>query len=351
MRKPIILLGALAVGFMAMVVANQWLKASTDQSVAMAEIFVATVAIDIGEEIKPEKIRLEPWPADKVPNGSTGDLATLEGKYAKQRFYAGEPLMAVKLMDENWTTVPTGYRVVAMPASSTNIANLVQPGDRVDVLAYFKQGGLIPQSLTKTVLMGVRVYALDGDTERRGTDDRPKNFSNIQLLIHEKDTSAWTYANELGRIRLSLGSDADYKNEDGSNEAGQKFLAWVEELQAAENAARDSRKNFSPLPTTSQDAAAVAAADEPDPKTEGFIMRKHVEGRVQEYYIVPGKLPVLVGEAGESGEAGDIIDDSPSIGPQEDAASYLNGDGSPFYTPVKGKNRSGADSLVSPSTP
>ncbi len=44
-------------------------------------------------------------------------------------------------------------------------------GDRVDVMAYFNKSELIPRSMTKTVLMGVRVYALDGDTERKAADE------------------------------------------------------------------------------------------------------------------------------------------------------------------------------------
>lgn len=169
MRKSAYLLVALVCGTLATVLANQWLKAQAggQSGAAMAEIFVATAAIDIGEEITPERVKLEPWPADRVPQGATGDFEQLKKRYAKQRFYVGEAIMPVKLMDENWTTVPKGYRVVALKAADVTIANLIQPGDRVDVLAYFNKSDLIPQSMSKTVLMGVRVYALDGDTERR----------------------------------------------------------------------------------------------------------------------------------------------------------------------------------------
>jgi pilus assembly protein CpaB len=345
-NKSLYLLIACVCGTVAAILASQWLKAqaSSQGSGSTAEIFVAAVAIDIGEEITPEKIQLEQWPADKVPQGSTGDLTTLEGKFAKQRFYVGEAIMPVKLMADNWTTVPKGYRVVAMKASDSNIANLVQPGDRVDVMAYFTKSELIPRSMTKTVLMGVRVYALDGDTERKVGEDRSKTLRSIQLLIHEKDAEAWTYAEELGRIRLSLGSDADYSNEDGSNEAGQEFLAWLEEhrqkqeemlkqkelQQQREQEAMNAKTNAGP----------VAAA--PQPVEEGFSMFKMVGDRMMEYWIVPGKLPVLKGEVG--GETGSTSASEPSSTPaanpttpasdtNPDEYSYLNGQDSPFYQP------------------
>ncbi len=326
-NKSIYLLLACVCGTVAAILASQYLKAAGGRNQGeTAEIFVAAVAIDIGEKITPEKIQLEKWPADKVPQGSSGELTSLEGKYAKQRFYVGEAIMPVKLMEENWTTVPKGYRVVAMKASDISIANLVQPGDRVDVMAYFNKSEVIPRSMTKTVLMGVRVYALDGDTNRKVGEDRPKTLRTIQLLIHEKDAEAWTYANELGNIRLSLGSDADYSNEDGSNEAGQQFIAWLEEHRRATEA-----KKVVEAPTTQDNVETMTSA----PKEEGFSMIKMVEDRMMEYWIVPGKLPVLIGEVGQTdaATANDIeVNPSASNGTEvQDDFDYLNGDDSPFF--------------------
>ncbi len=91
-----------------------------------AEIFVASVDINVGDEITPERIKLEQWPADKVPEGASGDLTTLDEKYAKQRIYAGEPIVPVKLMDENWQAVPKGFQTVGLSATGINIARVVQ---------------------------------------------------------------------------------------------------------------------------------------------------------------------------------------------------------------------------------
>lgn len=311
----------------------------------MAEIFVASVAIDVGEKITPDRIQLEQWPADKVPQGATNELAKLENQYAKQRFYVGEAIMPVKLMEENWSTVPKGYKAVAMKAADVTIANLIQPGDRVDVMAYFNRSELIPRSITKTVLMGVRVYALDGDTERKVGEDRPKSFRTIQLLIHEKDAEAWTYANELGKVRLSLGSDADYSTDDGSNEAGQEFLAWIEEhrkqKEEAERLAELERQRANAKPTVTKQEPTTPKRDE-----NGFTMFKIVEGKMYEYWVVPGRLPVLIGEtggvnfadagsgSGSSTNTGNSTDE-PATDSTQPAPSgeydYLNGESSPFF--------------------
>src|SRR6056297_653627 len=337
MRKSLYLLIALVCGTLATVSANQWLKAQANTQVTSTttEIFVATSAIDIGQKITPERIRLEQWPADRIPDGATGDFEVLKGKYAQQRFYVGEAIMPVKLMDENWTAVPKGYQVVALPANNVGIANLIQPGDRVDVHAYFSKSELAPQSMNKTVLMGVRVYALDGDTERRAGEDRAKNPRNIQLLIHEKDVDAWQYARELGKVGLSLGSDADYSADDGSNQAAAEFLAWLDEHRAAqEQAEQEKLRQREPQPVAA--AAVTPTVETPKPKEDGFSMIKMVEGRMIEYWIVPGKLPVLVGEVGgKDGAASETKTNTTSETSDTEAEdySYLNGDESPFFQP------------------
>ena len=336
-NKSIYLLLACVCGTVAAIMASQYLKvhANSDGQGSTTEIYVAAVAIDVGEEITGEKIQFEQWPSDKVPQGSSGELADLEGKYAKQRFYVGEAIMPVKLTETNWSTVPKGFRVVAMKASDVSIANLVQPGDRVDVMAYFEKSELIPRSMTKTVLMGVRVYALDGETGRRDGEERSKILRNIQLLIHEKDAEAWTYANELGKIRLSLGSDADYSNQDGSNEAGQEFLAWLDDHRQKEEAEALRLEELERAARETKEPEVVTQLTPKPKKEEGFKMLKMVEGRMLEYRIIPGELPKLVGEVrmGSDTDSASDNNDNGTNDPVDNEYSYLNGEASPFFQP------------------
>jgi len=328
--KSLYLLVACICGSIAAVFASQWLNAQSGSGEGSStEIFVAAIDINVGEAITPERIRLEQWPTDKVPTGASGDLTTLEDKYAKQRFYAGEPIMPVKLMDENWEAVPKGFQTVGLSASGINIVRVIQPGDRVDVTAYFTKSDLIPRNIVKQVLMGVRVYSLDGDTERHVGEDRPKTVRSVELMIHKNDMEAWTWANELGKIRLSLGSDSDYNSDDGSNEAGQEFLTWLE-IQREQQEIGETEMVSGP-----QDAAPVAAKMA---KVEGFVMVKMVEGRMLKYLIVDGELPRLLGEVGgetdlqeDLGEDRDYQVDSDDN--QQGEHSYLNGKESPFYQP------------------
>ena len=336
MNKTFTVIIALVCGTMATVFASKYLSATQEApGLAMTEIFVAVTDIEVGDQITPERIKLEQWPADRVPSGATGDLETLRDKFAKQRFYEGEAIMPVKLMDENWTEVPRSYRVVAMNASQSGISNLIQPGDRVDVNAFFQKNDLIPQSTTQTVLRGVRVYALDGDTQRREASERPQNVRNIQLLLHETETRAWELAQRLGDISLLVSNDGDQSEDDkASSEA---FIAWLTELQDRHKEEESDDGGFANL-LTPPAPAPVASAPKPV-RPKGYKMIKHSGGQMVEYWIVPGQLPRLIGVVGETGDAasgGSPLTDSPATADtatasDDDPYSYLNGDSSPFY--------------------
>lgn len=343
--KSLYLLVACICGSVAAVFASQWLNAQSGPGKGnTAEIFVASVDINVGDEITAERIRLEAWPVDKVPQGSSGELVNLEDKYAKQRIYAGEPIVPVKLMDVNWEAVPKGYQTVGINAAGINIARVVQPGDRVDVTAYFTKSDLIPRDMVKQILMGVRVYSLDGDTERKVGEHKAKSVRSIELMIHKSDMEAWTWANELGKIRLSLGSDGDYDSEDGTNQTGQEFLAWLQEHR--------DRQELSEKKPASSGTRLLTTPAEPEPvKQEGFITIKMSQGKMQKWLIVPGELPRLLGEVGggedaqeELGKERDyeVAGEANEKGEEggETEHDYLNGTESPFYQPPATRTRS-----------
>lgn len=342
-NKSVPLLIAIVCGTIAAIGLSQWMQAqaSTDTSVETVEIFVTAKTIDIAEEITPEKIRLEQWPADRVPQGASGQLADIEGKYARQRFYEGEPIMPVKLMEDSngsSQTIPRGYSVVSMRADpESSVATLVRPGDRVDVVAYFKKSELIPETMAKTVLTGVRVFAVDGQTERETEEKESKTARSISLLIHKNDTPAWTYASELGKIRLTLGNPTDVMDPAGDSEgngAGQSFLKWLADYQAAQ-AARELEENM-PKQVEVKETQVVQKE-----KKNGFKMLKLSGGVLTEYWIEEGKsVPQILNESGKDGLK-ETDEDSrrettgvpPASAPRD--YSYLNGSQSPFYQPPR----------------
>lgn len=332
--KSMFLMIACVCGAIAAVGASQLMQAqgTGTTSAATAEILVATRVINSAEEIKAEMMALETWPADKVPPGATSDLTKVEGKYASQKMYAGEPIIQEKLIDEAsdmTVSIPSGYSVVSMKADgASSVANLVQPGDRVNVMAYFTKNEMIPETGVRTILTGVKVFAVDGRTTREtSTTNAPATVaSTVSLLIDKKDEEAWTFASELGRIRLSLGRPS----ESGANEAaaggGQAFLKWLSDYQSEQ--AKKSKSD-----QLAQNPVEPTTSASPTKKSAGFKMLKLHGGEWTEYEFVDGKqVPVIKAQSG-TGDTSDVDSESESTPSNE--YSYLNGSQSPFYEPTK----------------
>src|SRR4051794_4160392 len=99
--KSIILLTlALGCGLVASIGINQ-VMANRKAEPASGEtlpIFVATVDINLGDPVTPQNIKLEEWPKDKVPKGSLTELKKTEGRRARTRIFAGDPIREEKLL-------------------------------------------------------------------------------------------------------------------------------------------------------------------------------------------------------------------------------------------------------------
>jgi Flp pilus assembly protein CpaB len=174
------------------------------------KMFVAAVNIDIGDKLDSQNVRLEEWPRDRVPEGTITNLKDLEDRYARQRLFPGEPIMSAKLMEENSSItilIPEGFRVcpIKVQGGHNSIANLINPGDRVDVLVFLRATTGVEFTGTKTFLRNIRVFAVDQKTARDAKDDdAPQNAQIVSLLVTPKQAEKLTLASELGSLRLVL---------------------------------------------------------------------------------------------------------------------------------------------------
>ena len=343
-NKSLFLLLACVCGTVAAIGVSQWMQANQGKgTVETAEIFVTKQAIGEREEITADKIQLEPWPKDRLPQGAINDLKELEGRFAKQALFPGEPILQAKLMNEkDDVIVPKGYSVVTMRADREGSAALLTQGDRVDVRAYFKKSDIIPRAISKTILSGVRVFAIDGQTSK--AEDEPRrgggSARTISLLIRKADEDAWTYAQKQGEIDLTLGSAGDYENADDVNEPSDNaktFLTWLEDLRAAHEASLIEDEEPTTLPTTTPTRSQPKKE-----KKETWRITKMHQGRMVVYEFEKGNpVPRIVHEFGVdlSGDGTNVEEPTTEPAPAtsgEDGLDYLNGQESPFFEPPSG---------------
>ncbi|MGB7343170.1 MAG: Flp pilus assembly protein CpaB [Pirellulaceae bacterium] len=339
-NKSLFLLLACVCGTVAALGVSQWMQANSGSGAAETiEIFVTAQAIGEQEEITADKIRLEHWPADRVPTGATADLAVLEGRFAKQMFLAGEPVLEAKLLNEkNDIVVPKGFRVVSMKADQdSGIANLVKQGERVDVDVYFTKSEMFPETKTMTILAGVKVFAIDGKTKHDPEEVRARSARTISLLIRKADHEAWMLAQRNGEVSLSIGSpgepDTDV-GEDEASEAGQMFLTWLKDHQAEqERLAAEAKAR----------AAVTPVVEEIGPVVKPNTFRQTVlnKGNMTIYEWTEGiPVPKIIAQTGPGYPNGSELesDDASTTNTpatEKDDLDHLSGEESPFFQPGK----------------
>lgn len=176
-------------------------------------IFVALGEVAMGDMLSAQLVRLEPWPKDKVPPGAITKLDDLDGRRTKVKLFAGEPILEDKLFRKGEEYIPTslipkGYRVVAVKATTDTVGgNLLNPGDRVDVMVYLTRNPQFDIETTgmRTVLENIKVFAVN-DIVEVGSEKESRTIkaATVSLLVTPEQAAKLALAAELGPIKLAL---------------------------------------------------------------------------------------------------------------------------------------------------
>jgi Flp pilus assembly protein CpaB len=190
-------------------------------------IYVAMSDVRIGDELGPQTIKLEEWPVDKVPEGAITDAAQLEGMCPRQPLFAGEPIIAAKLADRDSIQntakrIPSGYRVMSVKVDmASSVSYLVNPGDRVDVLAYTRSSRG-PGSHAQVILGNVEVFAINDIIDREiDGEGNTIQAKTVSLLVLPEQAKKLLLFAQQGKLSLSLRNP----NEEGTTEEADEMLA------------------------------------------------------------------------------------------------------------------------------
>jgi pilus assembly protein CpaB len=216
---------AVACGLVASIGINQAMsRPVTDQAPAeTTEIFVAKAEIGLGDALKPDVIKLEAWPADKVPAGALTKLEETVDRRTRTKIYPGEPILENKLLAKGEDVadaanmIPKGFRVVSIRVDAVSgAASLIKPGDRVDVLVHLQENTSrgITKTTTKTFLQHIKVFAVDDVFRRENDGGQTVAAKTISLLVTPQQAELVTMASELGTIRLVMRSASDEDKSD-----------------------------------------------------------------------------------------------------------------------------------------
>ncbi|GAA2897431.1 SAF domain-containing protein [Pseudonocardia halophobica] len=107
------------------------------------EVVVAARDLAPGSVVTPADLTLATWPAELVPAGAVG-VAAAEGRVLAGALRAGEPLTDLRLAGAALAAAATGMpdaAAVPVRLADPDVAALLTPGVRVDVVAAAAEGG------------------------------------------------------------------------------------------------------------------------------------------------------------------------------------------------------------------
>ena len=261
-KSIVLIMIALGCGLVASIGISQVLERAPIGAVGQTvEVFVARSDIDSNSKLTAETVRLEKWPVGKVPESAITKLEELEGRFTAHRMYGGELILKKKLLDSSTgdaQRIPKGFRVATVKVQVAEAGGgLVRPGDRVDIIAFLRRNGEIPQTMTKTILRNVRVFAVNAETERR-LDDGGKTVrvKTLSLLVKTAQVESLTLAAELGRLRMSLRRPDDDTDDGASDDADIGAILASHAQSATDPAPKPARTHKVELKTSIQPATS-----------------------------------------------------------------------------------------------
>lgn len=224
---------------------------------AHVEILVAVREIKTASQLSADKVKLEKWPKSRIPQGAITKIEQIEGKFASQGIFPGEPIIEPKVADSNSslsTQIPVGHTLFNIIFDN----NYIKPGDFVDVSGIFDIGKNKKQKEIRTVVSKVQVFAINGNSSREVENKGGKN-TVFQLLIKQSQSQALMLANSIGRLELNLrplGGDGELKE---GEDDGDSFISWARENNADPSAEGEESQENEPAPSL------VAAPAKPEP--------------------------------------------------------------------------------------
>jgi pilus assembly protein CpaB len=179
---------------------------------AQRSVVVALREIPARAEIKPDMIATATRATDQVDSDAVGDTKDVTNHVALITIPAGSTVTASKVAKPAALALPMrlrhGLRAVSVAIDRVKgVAGLIQPGDRVDVIAVPQRvGNETPKAAT--ILRGVLVLALGNETETPSATPAPdnENLTTVTLAVSPRQANLLAEADVYGTLRLALRS-------------------------------------------------------------------------------------------------------------------------------------------------
>ena len=190
-------------------------RSSASETVEIGEVVVATRDLGIGAAIEATDLKVQPWPANRIPDGSFQQIDDVISRVTVSQVLVNEPIVDRRLAVRGSGVglapkVPEGMRAMAVRVDDVNgVAGFVLPEARVDVLLTGSPKGRAELGqITRTILSNIRVISA-GEHLAPDASGRPQRVPVVTLLLTPRQAEMLTLASSQGRIQLILRNSMD----------------------------------------------------------------------------------------------------------------------------------------------
>ena len=176
------------------------------------QVLVATADIPAREHLTAAMFHSETRPASALEPDALSDPARAVGSLALVTIPAGAQLTSSQVGSNVASALPVrlqpGMRAISIPIDRVKgVSGLIQPGDRVDVIAIPPKVGDVPPKAS-TILRGIRVLAIGSSLESASATPSPdeQNAATITLEVNPKQANVLAWADTDASLRLALRS-------------------------------------------------------------------------------------------------------------------------------------------------
>ena len=224
-NKKILLVGVL-LGIITIFFLNRYISSleKTPQEIAATsytEVVVALTSIPEHVRITQEMVQLASVPTEGVHPDAVKDMAKVVGAISRTDIINGEQILAGRIVNEEsdaglsyW--IPENMRAVTLPVNEiTGVANYIQIGDKVDILATYEFEVDVPGQqeeetvqMTYTQLQNIEVIAVGG-RKAPNAEETVQQPASITILVNPEQAEVIAWATLNGSFHLTLRNPID----------------------------------------------------------------------------------------------------------------------------------------------
>lgn len=234
-------------------------KSSTLANNAPRQVIVAAIDIPARTTITPNMLKQASLPSSVVERDAIASADAASGELSLITIPAGSQVTTSKVGRPQDVGLPVrlapGHRAISIQIDRVKgISGLLEPGDRVDVLAIPPKGsgGELPK--TAAILRGIRVLAVGAAMETTSATPSPdyQNSTTVTLEVTPAQADLLASADANTTLRLALRSPRESLN----SEPTETLTLPVTQVAAAPAAAPASAAAFAPPAPAPQPARA-----------------------------------------------------------------------------------------------